>query len=208
MLLLFYILAAVILLYSIILHELAHAFAADKLGDPTAKYAGRLTLNPIPHLDPVGTILPLLLMLSSSPVVFGWARPVPINPYNFREMKKGILIVSAAGVAANLFIAWALATIFKFMPPIVLSDQFLVSVIGFAVRMNVVLAVFNLIPIPPLDGSKILFSLLPGEHGETIYFLEKYGFFILLFILVFPPTALLISSMIDYVYGLLMLSIF
>lgn len=208
MLLSFYILIALILLYSIILHELAHAKAAELMGDPTPKYAGRLTLNPIPHIDPVGTLLPLLLLISSSPVVFGWAKPVPINPYNFRDVKKGTLVVSAAGVLTNLSLAWLLATIFKFLPATILDNRFLSSAFEFGIRINVVLAVFNLIPIPPLDGSKILLSILPAQYRETAYFLERYGLLILLFLLLFPPTALLLNSMIDFVYNLLMLGTF
>lgn len=148
-----------ILVMSVVIHEVAHGVAANYLGDPTAKLQGRLTLNPLPHVDPMGSvILPGILALSSAPFLFGWAKPVPYNPYNFqRGGRWGEAFVAAAGPAANLALAvvFAFAIRFGLVPPEALS---LATAIVF---LNVLLALFNLIPIPPLDGSKILSALLP-----------------------------------------------
>ncbi len=152
-----------IIMFSAVVHEVAHGVAADRLGDPTARMAGRLTLNPLPHLDPFGSVLlPLLLALSGSPVFFGWAKPVPYNPYNlFRAPKWGEAIVAFAGPAINFVIAivFALAMRAGFVPFEAFSIVFLIIVV------NVMLGIFNLIPVPPLDGSKVLSALLPGGLG-------------------------------------------
>ena len=149
-----------IVMFSVVVHEVAHGVAADKLGDPTARYQGRLTLNPIPHLDPFGSIfLPLLLTLSGSPFLLGWAKPVPYNPFNFRRGGKwGEAIVAFAGPASNFLIALVMALLIRaeLFPPEMTAVLFLVLFI------NVLLGIFNLIPIPPLDGSKVLSALLPS----------------------------------------------
>ncbi|HIE12101.1 MAG TPA: site-2 protease family protein [Desulfotomaculum sp.] len=164
----------------ITLHEFAHAWAANELGDPTARYAGRLTLNPIAHLDPIGTVLvPALLVLTGSRFIFGWAKPVPINPYNFRDRRRGIILVSLAGPVGNLVIATAAAMLYRLLGP---ADQSLALVLVWMVFINVFLAFFNLIPVPPLDGSKVLAGLLPGRQEWLIY-LEKYGMIILLLLI-------------------------
>lgn len=148
-----------IIMFSAIIHEVAHGVAADRLGDPTARYAGRLTLNPIPHLDPFGSLLlPLILALSGSPIFFGWAKPVPYNPYNLQASPRwGEAIVAFAGPASNFFIAIVAALFIRVgvLPADVAGVVFLV------VLVNVMLGIFNLVPIPPLDGSKILSALLP-----------------------------------------------
>ncbi|OGB87827.1 hypothetical protein A3J44_00090 [candidate division WOR-1 bacterium RIFCSPHIGHO2_02_FULL_45_12] len=209
MTLIFYVIIAFILLYSIILHEIAHGKVAELMGDTTARMHGRITLNPIPHLDPFGTILPILLMLSGSPIVFGWARPVPINPYNFNDYKKGMIWVSAAGILTNLFVAWVLATIVKLIPEATSTGLYVFAqALKFGVRINIVLAVFNLFPIPPLDGSKILATLLPYEQARYIDRLERFGFMILILILMFPPIQMLLWGIINFIYNLMMFSLF
>ncbi|MCD6550611.1 site-2 protease family protein [bacterium] len=180
-----YIFLLIVLVFSVIIHEIAHGAVAYYLGDPTAKYAGRLTLNPIPHIDPFGSILiPLLLVLARSPIVFGWAKPVPINPYNFRDQKYGQAKVALAGPAANLAIALVFGLILRFLP---LSSQFsfFAFALSYIVFINILLAVFNLIPIPPLDGSHILFTFLPDSFIKLKMFLGQYGFFILLIVIFF-----------------------
>jgi Zn-dependent protease len=178
-----------ILIYSVILHEIAHGYMADRLGDPTARMRGRLTLNPIPHIDPLMSILlPLLLIFSGSPIVFGAAKPVPIDPYNFREGRKDMGLVGLAGPATNLLLAVAAALIFKiiiFIPALnVLS--FLLPILNLAIFYNFALAALNLIPIPPLDGSRILAAIVPKEAVRILDSLEPFGLFILFFLLIFP----------------------
>lgn len=175
----------VVLLFSIIVHEVMHGLVALKFGDHTAKNAGRLTLNPIPHIDPLGSILvPLSLFLIGSPVMFGWAKPVPINPFNFRNIRKGELWVSAAGILANFGLAIAAAIIFHIANTF--NIYFLMALTVFAVKINLVLALFNLLPIPPLDGSKIVISFLPIKTALSFQKLDRYGIFILILILLLP----------------------
>jgi len=170
------IISIAILIMSAVVHEFAHGYAAYRLGDPTAQYEGRLTLNPIPHLDLFGSIiLPVLLVLSGSPFVLGWAKPVPYNPYNLRNRRWGELIVAAAGPASNIIIALIAGIIFQLAP----ISQSIAEFLYVVVFINVLLCVFNLIPVPPLDGSKILFGLFPRAI-KVRTFLEKYQFVIFL----------------------------
>ncbi|PIR82676.1 site-2 protease family protein [Candidatus Kaiserbacteria bacterium CG10_big_fil_rev_8_21_14_0_10_59_10] len=154
-----------VIMFSAVIHEVAHGVAADKLGDPTARLMGRLTLNPIPHLDIIGSIfLPLVLALSGSPFLFGWAKPVPYNPYNFvRAPRWGEAIVAGAGPASNFLIALVAASLVRtgWFSPEITSIVFLIIVI------NVMLGIFNLVPIPPLDGSKVLSALLPAGLADS-----------------------------------------
>lgn len=177
----------IVLLFSVIIHELAHGYVAYSLGDPTAKYAGRLTLNPIKHLDPFGSvILPLLFLLISflpggQPFIFGWAKPVPINPYNFRDQKWGTLKVSIAGPASNFAVAIVFGLFIRFFSYPQLAP--FIELAAIIVFLNILLGVFNLIPIPPLDGSWILFRFLPRGSEKVRLFLQQYGLFILIFLL-------------------------
>ncbi len=176
-----------ILIFSVIIHEVAHGLTANALGDPTAKHAGRLTLNPVSHLDPVGSVLVPLASFFLGGIIIGWAKPVPYDPRNLRIRNQdiGSAIVGAAGPAANILIAlifglalrsggsW-LALFGSAAPP-------LMEIIGAIAFLNLVLAVFNLVPIPPLDGSKVLFSFLPARWYGLRSTLERYGFMLLLF---------------------------
>ncbi|MDO8551846.1 MAG: site-2 protease family protein [bacterium] len=175
-----------ILIYSIILHEIAHGYVADRLGDPTARMRGRLTLNPIPHIDLLMSIvLPFLLIFTSSPVVFGAAKPVPIDPFNFRDPRKDMGITGLAGPLTNILIAVFFTLIFRFVLPFFPNPTLSAMIIS-TIALNLGLAALNLIPIPPLDGSRILAAILPKEFASLLDSLEQYGLFILFFLLVFP----------------------
>ena len=176
----------IILLFSIILHECAHGLAAEHHGDPTAREAGRITLNPIPHLDPIGSILlpgiMILMSLFGAPaVIFGWARPVPINPYNLNDPKRDMMWIGLAGPATNFSIALLLALLFRlFAFPASLAA----IILFYGVTINLLLAIFNLIPIPPLDGSRILTGILPEEYSYRLSRIEPFGFIILIILLI------------------------
>ena len=177
----------VILLFSVIAHELAHGYMAYSLGDPTAKYAGRLTLNPLKHLDLFGSIiLPIFLFLASSPVLFGWAKPVPINPYNFSDKKHGDMKVALAGPATNFGLAIIFGLVLRFLPSgIIATNQAIAIALVYIVAINIWLGLFNLIPIPPLDGSWILFSFLPARFERLKFFLRQYGIIVLFIVILF-----------------------
>ncbi|MCL5676084.1 MAG: site-2 protease family protein [Patescibacteria group bacterium] len=185
-----FILQIIILIYSVILHEISHGFVAELLGDPTARISKRLTLDPRPHIDPLMTIaLPLILVLSGSPVIFGAAKPVPIDPFNFREPKKDTALTAVAGPLANIALAVLFGLILKISAIVSFANTDLNSLIGqigfFAVQLNIFLAVFNLLPVPPLDGFKFVGGLLPDEYAGEWYSLERYGFLFLIIILFF-----------------------
>lgn len=180
--------AVVVVILSIIFHEVAHGYVADWLGDPTAKYAGRLTLNPIPHIDMIGSIIvPGLALLSGSPFLLGWAKPVPVNPYNLRYGKWGEALTAFAGPATNILIALAAGLLvrFGFIAPEALTLVFIV------VAANISLAILNMLPIPPLDGSKVVAALLPPglymryrELEHMTYALGPFGLILVLIIIV------------------------
>ncbi len=171
-----------IIIPSAIIHEYAHAWTADQLGDPTAKQAGRLTLNPIAHIDIWGTILmPIFLSIfSGGKFLFAYAKPVPFNPYNLRNQKYGSGLVALAGPLANLIIALTFGLIIRFSE----LNQF-TSLLSIIVYANILLATFNLLPIPPLDGSKVLFAFLPSRFRHYEMMMQKYGFFILFLFIFF-----------------------
>jgi len=177
-----YIFLIAILIFSVVIHEVSHGAVANYLGDPTAKYAGRLTLNPIKHLDPIGSVLiPLFLVLMRSPFLIGWAKPVPINPYNFNDQKYGSAKVALAGPGSNLTIALVFGLALRFFPEIT-SVSGLFFILSYIVFINILLAIFNLLPIPPLDGYHILFTFLPSSFERIKIFLGQFGIFILLFL--------------------------
>ena len=191
-----YLFLIAILLFSIVIHEVSHGFVAYAFGDPTAKDAGRLTLNPIPHIDPFGTVLlPLIMAIpaffGASPVIFGWAKPVPFNPLYFRKVRLATALVAVAGVAANFFMAAVFSLAIRFLMPhlaLVLGTGVaapLGDMLAFIVRINLLLGIFNVVPIPPLDGSKILFSILPRGFEGVQRFFEQYGILLLIIFIFF-----------------------
>lgn len=164
-------LSFVVLILSIIMHEVAHGYAANSLGDPTARLAGRLTLNPVPHIDPMGSIvIPALLMLTGSPIFFGWAKPVPYNPYNLRDQRWGEALVAVAGSATNLVVAIVFGLIVRFGAGLSPEALSLAATIAF---INLFLGAFNLIPFPPLDGFTFLRSVLPWRLSSGLARMES-----------------------------------
>ncbi len=207
-----YIFLIIVLIFSVTIHEVAHGAVANSLGDNTAKEAGRLTLNPLKHLDPLGSVfLPLMLIFlmkitGGKGIVFGWAKPVPINPYNFRDKKYGSAKVALAGPAANFAIALIFGLGIRFLSNSFAFSQFssLFLCFTFIVYINLLLAVFNLLPIPPLDGSHILFAFLPHSADRFKIFLSQYGFFILIFVIffLFPYLAVFINWIFRLITGI------
>ena len=179
------------ILIAIILHEVSHGFVAYKLGDDTAKVMGRLTLNPIAHIDIFGTILmPFILILMHSPFVFGYAKPVPINPFNFKNPKRDMAISAAAGPLTNMGLAVISLLLLKYalLPFTAIADQDIVmrifepikEMLLFSITINVILASFNLIPVPPLDGGRVLMGLLSHKHADALGRIEPYGMIVVL----------------------------
>ena len=176
----------IVLLFSLTVHEMAHAWTADQLGDPTARLLGRISLNPIVHADPIGTILfPLISMVSRVPLLIGWAKPVPVNMRYLRHPRRDFVIVAAAGPASNLLLAVFAALLLVLVPvsPQTLNEPNVsvpvASFLSQMMRLNVMLAVFNMLPIPPLDGGNVLAGLLPPSLAETFNRIRPYGFILL-----------------------------
>ena len=176
----------IILVFSAIFHEVAHGVVAERLGDPTARLRGRLTLNPIPHIDPIMSILlPLMLIISGSPVIFGAAKPVPVDPFNLRDGRRDMSLVALAGPLTNVLIALLGAAVLHLMP-LIYFNELIYFLILQVVRLNLLLAIFNLIPIPPLDGSKVFSLFLSDRQAASYLSIGSIGIFILFFLLLFP----------------------
>ncbi len=194
-----YIFQIIVLVFSAIVHEYMHGWVANYLGDSTAKDAGRLTFNPLAHLEWFGSFfLPLVMVITNMPFVFGWAKPVPYNPYNLRDQKYGDAKVALAGPLGNLIIALFFGLFLRFFPVINLTFIGLVSLI---VYINLVLMVFNLVPIPPLDGSKILAAFLPANLRARYLNSEKYGF--ILVILFVMLAGGIIMPLVEWLYRII-----
>lgn len=215
-----YIFLLAILIFSIVIHEVAHGTVAYSLGDPTAKYAGRLTLNPMKHLDPMGSFfIPMFLVLMRSPILLGWAKPVPVNPYNFKDQKYGQFKVALAGPLSNLIIAVLFGLGARLIPLDLATKNialqggafdFLSQIFFFffmIVFINTLLAMFNLIPIPPLDGSHILFTIFPKIEQKINEKIMSVGFFFLpivflIFLFIFPYLRVLVFSITRFFIGI------
>jgi len=185
-----FILIAIPLLYAIIFHELAHGWVAYRMGDSTAKSLGRLSLNPLKHLDPVGTIMLFIFG-------FGWAKPVPVNFNNLRDKRKGMIWVSSAGIIANMVLAFTALFLDQLLSPS--PSSMIAQLLYYFAKINIILAAFNLIPLPPLDGSKILMGFMSQTIQNQFFRLERYGFFIiigLLYLGVLNPVINFFQSMI------------
>jgi Zn-dependent protease len=204
---------AVPVLFSIIVHEVAHGWIANRLGDDTAKRMGRLTLNPISHIDPIGTIiLPAFMIIIGGPV-FGWAKPVPFNPNNFKrniDPRNGVVWVALAGPSSNLLIAFVTSFIYvaalKLFSPLPYLTYFIVMNVAQAlISVNLMLGCFNLIPIPPLDGSKILMRFLPRKYAYYLLEFERYGFLVLAILLATGSLSSVIEVPMRYLLRLFLL---
>ena len=179
-----------VLLFAVVIHEVSHGWVAEKLGDPTARYAGRLTLNPLPHIDLFGSIiLPAMLLLSQSPILFGYAKPVPVNPFNLRNPKKDMMWVGLSGPVSNLATALCCGILFRlfFRPELIGGLKIILALLAVGVYISLILACFNMIPIPPLDGSRVLMHFLPPQYEYAFRNLERYGMFIIFGLLFVGP---------------------
>lgn len=202
------ILSLIIILFSAILHEIAHGYVADRLGDPTARLAGRLTLDPRKHIDPFMSIaLPVILILSGLPAI-GAAKPVPVDPFNLKEGRKDIALVSLAGPLTNIVIAILASFIIKFIslpfiesgvPSLIFAICYLIFTI--ILKLNLLLAIFNLLPIPPLDGSKIFALILPEDTANAYLSLGSIGMFIIFALFLFPIGGLSLSGLLFNILG-------
>ncbi|MDP2934091.1 MAG: site-2 protease family protein [bacterium] len=196
------ILYLVILIFSVVIHEVSHGLVAEKFGDPTAKWAGRLTLNPLPHIDLFSSILlPAFLIFAGSPIIFGAAKPVPVNYANLRHPKRDMALVALAGPCSNFLLALLCAVPIRLgiLPTGSLGEQFLVQ----AVLVNLVLGIFNLIPIPPLDGSKVLAAVISERFLPLLFSWERYGFLIIIVFLYAGVLDWLLVPLLKFSFNLL-----
>jgi Zn-dependent protease len=207
-----------VLLFSVIIHEIAHGWMALRLGDPTAKDLGRLTLNPVPHIDPIGSVvIPLMSLAVSGRVFIAWAKPVPVNPANFRHLRRDDILVSVVGPLSNILLAFACTILFILTanlsrhvdmssPVVDEAFQFFLKMFLGGVSLNVILAVFNMIPIPPLDGSHVVASLLPADVSHQYRRVGFFGIVLLLLLMRWEPFARLFNDVIEtlvYPFGYL-----
>lgn len=196
------VIAVGVLFLSVILHEVAHGYTAFRLGDPTARYAGRLTLNPLKHIDPFGTvILPLLLILARFPYPVGWAKPVPVNPLLLRDPRRGMMLVGAAGPLTNVSLALVAAMILRTFP--VSRAPLLFDLLSIACYVNILLSVFNLVPVPPLDGSRVVAGLLPPGLRKAYESITPYGFFVVIGLFYLGLMDRVIVPLCDLIFSLL-----
>jgi len=212
-----------ILLFSIVVHELSHGWMALRLGDPTARDLGRLTLNPIPHIDPIGSVLvPLMSYIAAGTVFIAWAKPVPVNPLNFRNYRRDDILVSVVGPVSNLLIALACSILYvvshKLSAPmegdqvsiLQYAGMFFTQMFSYGVAMNIYLAVFNLIPVPPLDGSHVLSSALPPEIGERYRHIGFFGIIVIIALMRVEPVRHAVLATVQFIlvpYSLLIRSL-
>ncbi len=198
-----FIFAIAILIMSVVLHEVSHGYAAYAMGDSTAKYAGRLTLNPFKHLDLFGSIILPVLTYLSSHAILGWAKPVPFNPYNLKNQKWGPAVVGIAGPAMNFLLVLFFGIFIRLGNSLILLPASLIEISALIAIVNLQLMILNLIPIPPLDGSKLLFAVLPYRWRNFEYTLERYGFFILIIFIMFLGFGRIILPISSFLFKLI-----
>ena len=199
------VIALAVVLVCLTVHEWAHAWTADRLGDPTARLLGRVSFNPIVHIDPIGTVLLPLVAMFTTGFIFGWAKPVPVNISRLGHPKRDFMIVAAAGPASNLVMAIVAAIGFRALGGLDSMGDSLTRVLYFAVSINVLLAVFNMLPVPPLDGGNVLSGLLPDSFAPLINGLRQYGFIILLALIVSGVLRTVVEPVSDFLERLLLL---